>query len=163
MSEETPHQDEPVGPETEPVLKAQPEPIRHSDEKDEKSGGWDDEKDEKGQGWGRDPIGGLIWALILITVGSIFLAETSLHLFSFEQFGGAWNLIFLAVGVILLLEVALRLLMPAYRRPVSGTLVFSFILMAMGLAGIVGWEVTWPVFIIAVGVAMLISGLLRWR
>jgi hypothetical protein len=141
-----------------PKTPPKPERERWRDQ-DEKGQSW--EKDEKGRS--ADPLGGVIWALIFITAGLIFLAETTLGLFDFEQFGGAWNVIFVAVGLILLLEVALRLLIPAYRRPVSGTLVFSFILLALGLSGIVGWEITWPVFIIAIGVAMLISGLLRWR
>ncbi len=134
---------------------------RDMEEKDEKNGGWDEEKDEKGRN--RDPIGGITWALILIAAGCIFLAETTLGLFDFERAGGAWNLIFLAVGVILLFEVALRLLLPAYRRPLSGTLTFAFIMLALGLTGVIGWNLTWPVFVIAIGLAMLISGLLRWR
>ena len=155
MSEEEMFTEEP--PE---LPQAPPEPERERwQDRDEKGQPW--EKDEKGPSG--DPLGGVIWALILITAGFIFLAETTLRLFDFEQFGGAWNLIFVAVGLILLLEVALRLLIPAYRRPVSGTLVFSFILLALGLTGIIGWEITWPVFIIAIGIAMLISGLLRWR
>ena len=134
---------------------------RDADHKGEKDGDWEYEKDEKGSS--RDPLGGITWALILIAAGCIFLAESTLNLPLFERVGGVWNLIFVAVGVILLLEVALRLLMPAYRRPLSGTLTFSFIMLALGLSGIIGWSLTWPVFIIAIGVAMLISGLLRWR
>ncbi len=128
-----------------------------------------DEKEEKGQPWGeekgasRDPLGGVIWALILISAGVIFLADTTLRIVDWEQIGGAWNAIFVAVGLLLLFEVVVRLLIPAYRRPVAGTLVFAFIMLAVGLSGIVGWEVSWAVFIIAAGVAMLISGLLRGR
>ena len=62
-----------------------------------------------------------------------------------------------------LLEVVLRLLLPEYRRPITGTLIFGVILLGLGLTSAIGFQVTWPVFVIAVGVAMLISGLLRWR
>jgi hypothetical protein len=159
MSDEELRMEDPLPelPETPPEPKRERRRDRH--ERHEKEEPW--EKDEKGPSG--DPLGGVIWALILISAGFIFLAETTLGLFDFEQFGGAWNVIFVAVGLILLLEVALRLLIPAYRRPLSGTLVFAFILLALGLSGIVGWQVTWPVFIIAIGVAMLVSGLLRWR
>jgi hypothetical protein len=159
MSDEELRMEEPLPelPESPPEPKE--ERRRDWDERDEKGQPW--EKDEKGPSG--DPLGGVIWALILISAGLIFLAETTLGLFDFEQFGGAWNVIFVAVGLILLLEVALRLLIPAYRRPISGTLVFAFILLALGLSGIIGWQITWPVFIIAIGLAMLISGLLRWR
>jgi len=86
-----------------------------------------------------------------------------LGLADWGRFGGAWNVIFLAVGVILLFEVAVRLLVPACRRPVAGTLVFAFIMLAMGLSGIIGWNVTFGVVVIAIGIAILISGLLRGR
>ena len=129
------------------------------EEQDEK----EQEKEEKGPGWGRDPLGGIIWALILIVAGLIFLAQSTLGLFEWDQFGGVWNVIFIAVGLILLFEVVVRLLVPAFRRPVSGTLVFAFIMLAIGLSGIIGWSVTWPVFLIAIGVAILIGGLLRGR
>ncbi len=134
---------------------------RDWDEKEEKSEPWGDEKEEKGPS--RDPLGGVIWALILISAGVIFLADTTLGIVDWEQVGGAWNAIFVAVGLILLFEVVVRLLVPAYRRPVAGTLVFAFIMLAVGLAGVVGWEVSWAVFLIAAGVAMLLSGLLRGR
>jgi len=160
MSDEELRTEEPVEGPPEPPPEVKPEP---PPDVAEKAGDWEDEKDEKGDGWGRDPIGSITWALILISVGLIFLAENTLHLFSFERFGGAWNLIFLAVGVVLLFEVALRLLLPAYRRPLSGTLTFAFIMLALGAVGILGWSVTWPVFVIAIGLGMLISGLLRWR
>jgi len=128
------------------------------EEKEEKQ----EEKEEKGPGWGRDPLGGIIWALILIAAGLILLAQTQ-GLITWDQFGGIWNLIFVAVGLILLLEVAVRLLVPAYRRPVSGTLVFAFIMLAIGLGGSIGWSMIWPLFLIALGVAILLGGLFRGR
>ena len=128
-------------------------PRRHRDEKEE--------KEEKGQP--SDPLSGVIWALILITAGVIFLAEGAWRAFDWERFGSAWNFVFVAVGLILLLEVAIRLLIAQFRRPVAGTLVFAFILMAIGISGITGWNITWAVFLIAMGVALLLSGLLRGR
>lgn len=143
----------------------QPQPTRRDrDEKEEKSREEDEkqhEKDEKGRG--RDPLGALIWALILISAGLIFLAESPMRLVDWERFGGAWNAIFVAVGLILLFEVVVRLLVPAYRRPVAGTLVFAFIMLAIGAGGFVGWELTGPLILIAIGVATLLGGLLRGR
>jgi len=144
-----------------------PQPSRKDrDEKEEKSREEEEkqhEKEEKGRGWGRDPLGALIWALILISAGLIFLAQSPMGLIDWERLGGAWNAIFIAVGLILLFEVVVRLLVPAYRRPVAGTLVFAFIMLAIGVGGFVGWELTGPLILIAIGVATLLGGLLRGR
>jgi len=139
---------------------------RRRGEKDEKEEKEEEEKrEEKGEKeekWTRDPLGGIIWALILIAAGLILLIQ-SLGIVEWELFGGAWTAIFLAAGLILLLEVALRLVIPAYRRPVSGTLVFAFILLGIGLGGFFGWNVTGAVVLIAIGVAIILGGLLRGR
>jgi cation transport ATPase len=171
MSEEQKPVEEPLAP---PPLMQEPSPSDDSerrwerdekDEKDERSRRHRrrdrDEKEEKGQP--SDPLSGVIWALILITAGIIFLFQGALRTFDWERFGGAWNWVFVAVGLILLLEVALRLLIAQFRRPVAGTLVFAFVLMAIGISGITGWNITWAVFLIAMGVALLLSGLLRGR
>ncbi len=129
-----------------PMPEPQPSPIRerHRDrrERDEK-----EEKEEKDQP--RDLLNGVIWALILIAAGVIFLAEGVWQAFDWERFGSAWNFVFVAVGLILLLEVAIRLLVAQFRRPVAGTLVFAFVMLAIGISGITGWNITWAVFLIA--------------
>jgi len=131
---------------------------RRRDEKDEKDEK-ESEKEEKGR---QDPLGTVIWALILIAAGGIWLMQ-SMGFFAWETFGGAWNLILIAAGLLMLLEVAVRLVMPAYRRPVSGTLVFAFILLAIGIGNWFGTAVVWPLALIGLGLAIIISGLLRGR
>ncbi len=107
-------------------------------------------------------MGGIIWALILISVGVILLAQ-SLGYIEWDQFGGIWNLIFIAVGLIVLLEVAIRLVVPAYRRPVMGSLIFAVIMLSVGLGGFIGWGSIWAVALIVIGLAMIVGGLLRGR
>lgn len=127
-------------------------------EKEEK----EDEKSEKDEKWVRDPLGGAIWALILIAAGVILLLE-SVNLVYWDALGGAWSVIFVAAGLILLLEVFLRLVMPAYRRPVTGTLVFACVLLAIGLGSSFGWAAVWAAFLIVLGLAMILGGVLRRR
>jgi len=142
--------------------------LREQEEKEEKSEGFSwmeektDEKEEKGEGWGRDPLGGIIWALILISVGSVLLLQTFGYI-EWDQFGGIWNLIFIAIGLVLLFEVVVRLLVPAYRRPVLGTLIGACIMLAIGLGGILGSTSVLAVGLIVVGVVVLLSGLFRGR
>ena len=151
MSEEGFPEDEAV---KEP--KAWPEERRRAGEWDEKPEK-EEEKEEKG---GRDPLSSVSWALIFIAAGLIWLVE-SMGFIQWGDVGGAWNLVLVAAGLVMLLEVGLRLVMPAYRRPVGGTLVFAFILLAIGIGNMVGSAVVWPLFLIGLGLAIIFSGLLR--
>jgi hypothetical protein len=133
------------------------------DEKLEKQ----DEKDEKGRGekWRNDPLGAVIWALILIWAGLVFLAENLGWLTQFEL-DSPWGLIFIGAGLIVWLEVVLRLVMPQYRRPIVGTFIFGIILLGIGVGMAFGttpqiWSVIFALVIIAVGVAILLRGLGR--
>jgi hypothetical protein len=133
------------------------------DEKLEKQ----DEKDEKGRGekWRNDPLGAVIWALILIWAGLVFLAENLGWLTQFEL-ESPWGLIFIGAGLIVWLEVVLRLVMLQYRRPVVGTFIFGIILLGIGVGITFGttpqmWSVIFALVIIAVGVAILLRGLGR--
>ena len=150
----------PIEDPLEPEKARHEEPLRaqarqEKDEKDEK----ESEKEEKGR---QDPLSSVIWALILITAGGIWLMQ-SMGFLAWEIFGGAWNLILIAAGLLFLLEVAVRLVVPAYRRPVGGTLIFAFVLMAIGISNWIGSAVVWPLALIGLGLAIIISGLLRGR
>jgi hypothetical protein len=155
-------------PEDEREARRRARRARRQREQEEKEEGFfwmeekNEEKEEKGQGWGRDPLGGVVAALILISVGIVFLAQT-LGYIEWNQFGGIWNLIFIAIGLVLLFEVIVRLLVPAYRRPVLGTVIGACVMLAIGLGGILGSMSVLAVGLIVVGVVVLLSGLFRGR
>ena len=134
-----------------------------------------DKREEKtvDEKWRRDPLGAIIWGVILIWAGLVFLAN-SLGWFNNLNFGRlfpgmeivqpeAWTIIFIGAGVIVLIEAAIRVAVPAYRRPIGGTLVFAFILIGIGLGDILGWEVVWPLIVIAIGLSVLLGGFWRRR
>jgi hypothetical protein len=149
------------------------------DEKDEKQ-----EKDEKERNkqeeksfeekWQRDPLGAMIWALVLIWAGVVLLAENLGLLSGFNDFFGnllgrepseipflpvgAWSLFFLGVAVLLLIEVAIRLLVPTYRRPVLGTTILAIVFLGLSIGS---WGLIWPLILIIAGVALLFGSL--WR
>lgn len=135
---------------------------RRRDEKEEKQEK-EEEKDEKSreEKWRRDPLGAAIWAGILIWAGLVLLAGNLGLLDRFELLG-AWSLVLIGAGLIVLLEVAIRLSIPAYRRPVTGTLILAIILIAIGLGDLVRWSVIWALVLIAGGVIILLQGL-GWR
>jgi hypothetical protein len=140
-------------------------PVRRKDEKHEKQE--KDEKDsgqrewDKGEQWtGGDALGPLVWGLIIILTGLV-LAAANLGMYPWLTWENAWSYIFLGAGLLFLLEIVLRMLMPTYRRPIRGRIILAFVALAIGLGGLVGWELTWPFVIIAVGLAIIVGVLIR--
>jgi hypothetical protein len=138
------------------------QPKGKHEEKDEKH----HEKEEKGRG---DPLNTAVWGLIIIWAGLAFLAD-SLGIFRSLSRGDsafplrfeAWALIFLGAGVILLLEAVVRLIVPIYRRAVTGTVIIAIVFIGIGLGNLTTWNVMWPLLLIGIGVVVLVRGF-RWR
>jgi hypothetical protein len=143
-------------------------------EKEEKSREQDEKEEEKhhekqqpekrwDEKWRRDPIGSLTWPLILIWAGVVLLLENLGLLRDVGTLGriDVWSLIFAGAGVIVLVMVVIRYLMPEYRRPLTGNIILGFFFLGIGLGEILGWEIVWAIIIIAIGVALLLGGLLR--
>jgi hypothetical protein len=132
---------------------------RPRDEKEEKQekdqGGWDEK-------WRRDPVDAAMWACILIWAGFMLLAS-NLGLFDAFEALPAYSIGFLGAGVIVLLAAAFRLLVPAYRRPLTGNLIFAAILIGIALGEVIGWVIVGPLVLIGIGVAALLTGFLRRR
>lgn len=137
------------------------------DEKQEKSS---EEKnwDEK---YRRDPLGTIVWAVIFIWAGLVFLAANLGLLDTFirwpmnmpgmgwmSRLAGAWPLVLLGAGVILLVEVLVRLTVPVYRRPIFGTLVLAIIFISIALGDLVNWGVLWAVLLIGLGLSIILRG-----
>lgn len=123
--------------------------------------------------WQRDPLGAIVWAVILIWAGLVLLAD---NLGLLSALGGikqtipggdfvpnltAWSVILAGAGVIVLIEVLIRLLVPAYRRPVGGTLILGVILLGIGLGNLINWSILFPLIIIALGISIILRGFSR--
>lgn len=122
---------------------------RDQQEKEEKS--WDEK-------WRNDPLTAAGWALFLIWVGLALLAENVNLLDNLLLDAG--DLILVGGGVIVLGIVLIRLLIPAYRRPVLGSVIFAFVLLALGLGDLASWKLIWPSVIILLGLILLLRGAL---
>ena len=136
---------------------------RQRNEKGEKEHGEKEEK-ERGEKFQNDPLSAIVWAAIFVWAGIVLLADNLGYLGDLKIGDWVlepWSLIFLGAGVIVLVEVAIRLIDPAYRRPVTGSLVFAFILLAIGLGGWIGWETIWPLILILIGVSILVGAVTR--
>jgi hypothetical protein len=137
-------------------------PIRQYEEKEEKQEKHD-EKEEKSweEKWRRDPLNAAAWAVIIIW-GGLVLLGSNFGLFQ-DTALEAWPVFFLGAGVILLLEVLFRLVVPAYRQPFAGNFVLAIIFLAIGLGGLINWNLIWAVALIAIGGYVLLRGLFRQR
>jgi len=149
---------------------------KHTNEKDEKDEKERSKQEEKTveEKWQRDPLGATIWGLVFIWAGAVLLAENLGLLEGFRNslgrlLGrepseiaflplGTWSIFFLGVAVLLLIEVVIRLLVPAYRRPVLGTMILAIVFMGLGIGS---WGMVLPLILIAAGVALLFGSL--WR
>jgi uncharacterized membrane protein YjjP (DUF1212 family) len=121
-----------------------------------------EKREEKEEKWRRDPLSAVVWAAIFVWAGLVLLVDNLGLLVSFEGLE-AWSLIFIGAGLIVLLEVIVRLLVPDYRRPVTGTFIFSLILLAIGLGNLVSLVILWPLVLIVIGLAILLRGLVGQR
>ncbi len=142
--------------------------LNEKSEKDEKERDKHEEKtmEEK---WRRDPLGRIIWAVILIWGGLVFLAANLGYLSVtgvvapgvYIPYLGAWGVFLIGAGLLLLIEVLIRLVVPAYRAPIGGTFFLALVFIAIGLGNWFGWNVIWPFILIALGLSILLRAV--WR
>jgi divalent metal cation (Fe/Co/Zn/Cd) transporter len=110
----------------------------------------------------RDPLGSFIWACIIIWAGLVLLAD-NMNLLNLKQIPGLpaafqpepWSVILIGAGVIVLIEVVIRLLVPAYSRPIFGSLIFAMILIGVGLGNLTNWNVAWALILIVIGLSII--------
>ena len=98
-----------------------------------------------------DTLDPIIWAGAFIWAGVVWLASSLGYLD-----GQAWSLFFFGAGVLVLIELAIRLLVPAHRRDLLGTLIWAAVLFWLG-----DWDLLWPVILIAIGAFILLLGFFR--
>jgi hypothetical protein len=119
----------------------------------------------------RDPLGTLVWAVILIWAGLVWLAHNFNFLdririrtealpFDFPFSTQVWALFFMGAGVILLIEILIRLTVPDYRRPVMGTFILAVVFFGLGLGS---WNLIWPLILIVIGASILLRGVFNKR
>jgi hypothetical protein len=149
---------------------------------DEKDMGKRDQRDEKDvekheeksaeEKWQRDPLGALVWASILIWAGVVLLASNLGAFDLITEFADrlpfdlvnapwesgfipveAWTIFWLGAAGILLLEVVIRVLVPHYRRSVTGTLILAIVFLGLATGR---WECIGPLILIAIGVGIIL-------
>lgn len=131
---------------------------------------------EKGRS---DPISAISWASFLIWAGVILLLNNLGKLDVLTDFLDrlgvpgvdlpfripfvdlvAWQVFFLGAGVIVIIEIIIRLVMPIYRGPIFGNIIWAALLFGFALGN---WTLIWPLVVITIGVVVLIGGIRRRR
>jgi hypothetical protein len=125
----------------------------------------DDEKswDEK---WRRDPLNAATWAVIIIWMGIVLLVNNIFpEMLSRFHFDSEWGVIFIGMGAILLVEVLVRIIIPDFRKPLHGNIIFAAVMVGVGLTmnDLVEWEFIWAFALIGIGLAALLQGIFRRR
>jgi len=120
----------------------------------------------------RDPLGTLVWAVILIWAGLVFMLDNMGYLNIFQpvvdilpSVGDSWTVnvpfidfaafqIFLfGVAFILAIEIIIRLVVPDYRRPIFGSVIFLGVVISLAYNN---WNFFFPLLLIAFGISILL-------
>lgn len=151
---------------------------KFDEKEEEKEAEKREEKSPEEKSWDekyrRDPLSAIVWAVIFIWAGVVLLLN-NLNLLNnltsrisniagmpvLSEMTGVWSLIMLGAGVIILVEVLVRVLVPTYRRPVTGSLILAIIFIAIGFGNLTKWDLIWPLILIVLGLSVLLRGLTR--
>jgi len=103
--------------------------------------------------------GAIVGGLVLIWLGSSFyLAQTGLI-----AWVGWWAYFLSGLGVIVIIHGVIRYVESGYRHHLTGSLIGGSVLLAIGVTFIAGVRESWPMILIAVGAAMIASGVQKGR
>lgn len=129
------------------------------EKRDEKSSQEEKNWEEK---WRRDPVFAVSWACIFIWAGIVFLVDSLGYIDTWtagiDGDINAWSFIFMGAGVIVLLGVLFRLLVPEYKRPVTGNIILGLILIGIGLGDLFNWAIVWALILILIGLSIIFRG-----
>jgi LiaF transmembrane domain len=105
------------------------------------------------------PYPNLTGGLVLILLGILFLLSEMGRIGWVDW----WAYFLVGLGVIFVFEALVRAFSAEGRRGAGGKVIAGLILIVIGGSHLIGFEQWWPLILIAVGVGVLISGLLGKR
>jgi len=106
----------------------------------------------------RDLVNTITWAACFVWAGLVLIPD-KLNFITASVSWGVWSLIFVGIGIIVLLGMLLCRIYPKYNRPMGKRLILALVLMGIGLQGVVGWRIIWPIILIAIGVSIALRGI----
>jgi hypothetical protein len=122
-----------------------------------------DTGDQKGWVAGRrkDILDRVGWALVIIWAGVVLLLN---NIGFFDSLGidflsrmDSWEMIFAGAGLLVLALMVVRMVVPDFRNPETGQIIFGFILLGIGIGDFVGWEIIGALILIGLGIGQLLK------
>ena len=115
---------------------------------------WRDERRERRH---QDPLRGLFWGLILILIGVLFFANQQ----GWIPPDRWWQFLLIGLGVIFIINGLAHFWSSTYRHSSYGQFIPGVVLLFVGIAFLYNFSQWWPIVLIGVGVAILLSLLFR--
>lgn len=106
-----------------------------------------------------DPLRGLFWGLVLILVGVLLFINLQAGI----EWDTLWKYLLIGLGAIFIIDGLAHYWNPGYRPGSFGRFIPGIILLFVGIAFLYDFSQWWPVVLIAVGVAILLSLVFRRR
>ncbi len=103
-----------------------------------------------------DRWSGLFWGLALILLGVFLFAATR----GWLSWSNWWQYFLMGLGAVFILD-ALVHFVSGDRGEAVGRIIPGVVLICVGVAFVYGWDQWWPLILIAAGVAVLVSLVLR--
>ena len=139
-------------------------PTGNNERPDYQDHSWWEERERRRE-WRREhrhhhePLHGLFWGLLLILVGVLFFINQEQG----NSWDGLWQYLLIGLGGIFLIDGLAHSFYPTFHFNGLGRFVPGIILVLVGLAFLLNFSQWWPVILIGVGAALLISLLFRRR
>ena len=118
-------------------------------------------EEEQSQKEARKRIEAIYWASVFIWAGLAFGADSLGLLPNIVDGADAWSWVFLGAGALATLGNLYRIGTSEYPNPTAWDWVWGGIFLILGLGGFMAFNISWPLILILIGVAIFVSVL--WR
>lgn len=108
--------------------------------------------------WRRDPVGGIFAGLVVIWLGLCFYLRHQ----GIIPADTWWQYFLVGIGAAFLIGGFIRLFIARWRRHALGMFIPGIVVGAVGLMLILGSFKYWPIILVAVGLVIVISVLVRY-